>query len=156
MLDFYQAAKQLVASCVVGCQLQLRFQLRLRLRLRLRRLPRRSHLPKVTSARIIFDKAFRQMKFKWLHICWGIPRTPPTASPGHFSSPSLRDSVTCHRSLLNVRSMFIFISTHYAASHYLCLFACLALCGLVVVVAVAVYWHLCLSPIIEEGNAYFK
>lgn len=90
--------------------------------------PRRCHLPKVTSVRIIFDKAFRQMKFKWLHICRGIPPTssPLSLSPfsvGHFSCPSYQP-VTCHRSLLNVRSsMFIFISTLCGIS--LSLFVCL-------------------------------
>lgn len=96
--------------------------------------PRRCHLPKVTSARIIFDKAFRQMKFKWLHICWGIP--PPLLSPlpvfPHFrlviflaplTSPLL---ATGHFSMSAPRCSFSF--PHYAASHYLCLFACLALC----------------------------
>lgn len=133
----------------MGCQLQLQ--------LRLRRHPRRSHLPKVTIARIIFDKAFRQMKFKWLHICWGMFLLPPRTPRTHISwsflfalprSPIPLDA-TGHFSM-SARSSFSF--PHYAASHYLCLFACLALCCLVVVV----YWHLCLSPIIEEGNAYFK
>lgn len=124
--------------------------------------PRRCHLPKVTSARIIFDKAFRQMKFKWLHICRGIPPSSPslsTFSVGHFSCPS-HQPVTCHRSLLNVRSsMFIFISTlcGISLSLFVCLLSALLLSLLVVlVVVVVVYWHVCLSPIIEEGNAYFK
>lgn len=79
-----------------------------------------SHLPEVSSIRIIFDKAFRQMKFKWLHI-----RCQNTTRPHHH----LRMPIFLHCSLLtghwtlvtgfrfSSSSFWSFSFAHYAASY---------------------------------------
>lgn len=85
---------------------------------------------KSTNIRIIFDKAFRQMKFKWLHMSHTAqkPQTPPDFRFGHFSwtpqnTPNLREEA--HPILPSQSKSCSFPHYMYAASDYLRLAVCL-------------------------------